>query len=412
MRRSKIVPLSLLLVALNGLAWADGFDDELEEEPPKPHKEDGPSDIDGYKKNDKTPRFIRINVRGQSVRTSPEFDAKNTANIEFTSRGGEVLAVESVQHLAQGTAVQVHVDNELRWIYVPHARKDDFQLCESEACFSALADSLDFFMRGSSVSTDQARSCGVGAGPEGLILPVHALYPQKELGTVRAEAVSAPRVFKMTVKPLWEQAKGAKGVNWTRLMSNALDKNGQGLLKRNSLSDSRMFCPNFSKLSPAQKKEFYIHLFNGIARYESNFKTSSPVFDEKRYANRTPPYNIYSGPIKPRAYSMGLFQLSYSAAPGYRPQCRIDYEKDRGKDISDPSLTIYDPQIQMECAVAIMNKWVSKDGGIGLTKDISVARSNKMRFRGGANYWSTLRNTNPATRELIASLKRFTPCWR
>jgi len=45
----------------------------------------------------------------------------------------------------------------------------------------------------------------------------------------------------------------------------------------------------------------------------------------------------------------------------------MDWRRDRNKDISDPSLTIYDPKIQMECAVTIMNKWVPRDGGVAST---------------------------------------------
>src|SRR4051812_2804305 len=118
------------------------------------------------------------------------------------------------------------------------------------------------------------------------------------------------------------------------MMSDALDKYGQNLINQRSLGDAAKFCPNFSRLNQQQKKEFWIHLFNGVARYESNFKTGTPAFDKNRHID------VYRGPIRPSAYSMGLFQLSYSSSSAYRPGCRIDYNKDRGKDISNPSLTI------------------------------------------------------------------------
>ncbi len=424
MKSRAVLPIFLLAIVPMLALAADGFDPELEEEedtmaqappaaPEAPHEEEGPSELKTYIAKKKTPRYLRINIKDYNVRTSPDFSAKRADNIDFTSKSGDVFAVEAFQPMAYGASVQINVDGESRWVYVPFFKKDDFQFCESEACFTALADSLDFFLRGSGVNMDAARMCGVSSGPEGLVLPPAAPEPLREPEQINKPAKPSPiGSVAMSVKPLWEVAKGAQAQNWTKLMAAALDKHGKGLLSRTSLSDARTFCPNYSRLSPAQRKEFYIHLFNGISRYESNFKTSIPAFDEDRYSSKTPPYNIYRGPIKPSSYSMGLFQLSYSAAPGYKPQCRIDYKKDRGKDISDPSLTIYDPQIQMECAVAVMNKWVSKDGGIGYTRDVYDSRSGRPRFRGGANYWSTLRNTNPATSNVIASLKRFTPCWK
>lgn len=459
-KKSEILSLALLLVAASPLLAGaqEGFDPELEDEPaagatpsapssatntntdtrvePKPepvpevkpeprpvaparqapHSERGPADIQTYIKEGRTPKFIRINVRGQNLRSSADFSVKRTDNITGKTAAGDLYNVESVKAMQYGSAVEVNIDGQSRWIYVSHARKSDFQVCESEACMSSLADSLDFFLHGTGVTVNQAESCGVSSGPEGLVLPQGAPAPSREPEPMirpaarPATPVNPPAQTALSVKPLWETARGAQGAQWTRLASAALDKYGQGLLNQRNISDARTFCPNFSRLTPAQKKEFFIHLMNGISRYESNFKTSVPVFDEDRYKNRTPPYNIYRGPIKPNSYSMGLFQLSYSAAPGYRPQCGIDWNKDRGKDISDPSLTIYDPKIQMECAVTILNKWITTDGGVGYTRDVRTSRGT--RFRGGANYWSTLRNTNPATQNVIASLKRFTPCWR
>jgi hypothetical protein len=374
--------------------------------PSAPYQEKGPSDITAYKQSNRAPRFLRINGKGQGVRASEDF--KGAGNIDFRSKGGEVYVVESVRHGTHSASVQINVDGEKRWVEVPYARKDDFQFCESEACFMALADSLDFFLRGSGVSAGQARDCGVSAGPEGLVLPLAAPPPPKPKPlpqTPRPKPVvkvAASGKFRPMLTPLWEKARGAQGAKWTQHISDAIDKFGQGMMGKKHLSDARAICPRFGALEPGEKKEFFLHFFNGIARYESNFKTAVPVFDEQRYKNRTPPYNLFRGPIKPRVYSMGLFALSYSAAPGYRPQCRINYDKDRRKDISDPSLTIYDPQIQAECAVTIMNKWVTRDGAIGIGGNGS---------RGGARYWGTLRGHNPAARQIASQLKRFTPCW-
>lgn len=391
-----------------------------ETEPPQeplppvgPYTERGPADLKTYINEGRTPNFIRINAAGAQILKSDDFSKTDT--LDFKSKGGELFNVKSVKPLERGASVEIDVSGQSRWVYVSHEHKDAFSVCESEACMSSLADGLDFLLHGSGVSVNQAETCGVSQGPEGLVLPPAAPAPVREPVPLppRRPVQNPPARVGLSVKPLWESSRNvsaAQGAQFTKLASDALDKYGQGLLGRGALNDARRFCPKFAGLTPAQKKEFFIHLMAGISRYESNFKLSTPVFDEDRYKARAKPYNIYRGPIKPGSYSMGLFQLSYSAAPGYKPQCRIDYKKDRGKDISDPSLTIYDPQIQMECAVTILNKWVSEDGGIGWTQ--KQDRRGRTRFQGGANYWSTLRSTNPATQEVIDSLKRFGPCWK
>jgi len=138
-----------------------------------------------------------------------------------------------------------------------------------------------------------------------------------------------------------------------------------------------------------------VHLMAGMARYESFFKPES-TFDEAGFRN------LRTGRINPKTHSQGLFQLSYASAgqKAYRGFCKFNYQADKNKDISDPSLSIYDTKKQMDCAVGILNQWVKKDGAVGLSRD-----------RGGARFWSTLRSTNPATARVRASLKRFSPCW-
>jgi hypothetical protein len=397
--------LALLLLALpNGVAIAADY------------VEKGPLDLKAYLAQGKSPSFIRIDAKGYNIRNTADFSTKDISNVNFKSKGGDLFAVASVKPMYYGAAVQIHVDDELKWVYVPYARKNDFQFCESEACFTAMANSLDYLLKGTGVGVEAAQDCGVSAGPEGLVLPKGAAHPSKEPDFLTAameehpvkKAVLAPRpytpaprpaapvatAFRLKTRPLWENAKGAQGVNWTQMMSTAMDKYGQNLIHQRTLSDAATFCPRFAALDENGKKEFWIHLFNGIGRYESNFKLGSPVFDEVRKEN------VYRGPISAKNDSMGLFQLSYGTAH-YGKGCQMDWRRDRNKDISDPSLTIYDPKIQMECAVTVMNKWVPRDGGVGLFDD-----------RGGARFWSTLRSSNSATSNVIASLRRDTACFK
>lgn len=380
----------------------------VERRPQAPYQEKGPRELKFYVDSGRTPNYLRIDAKNTRVRTSPDFDEKREDNVESRTEGGELYAVERVEPMNYGAAVQVHVGMELRWVYVPYAQKEDFQFCESEACFTAMARSFDFLLRRTGVSVEQAQSCGITEGPEGLVLPKGAAAPRREPQPNVAKPKPMPAKpaaptpepaprgdFRMSAAPAWERARGAQGTRWTQMLSESLDKWGKNLLDRNNLSDAKTFCPNFSRLSRDQKKEFWIHLFNGIAQNESNFKLGPPAFDEKLHRN------IYRGPIMPNRYSMGLFQLSYGSAGAYRPGCRIDWRRDQGKTVDDPTLTISDAKIQMDCAVTAMNKLVGQDGAVGLRND-----------RGGARFWSTLRLSNPATTQVIHGLKRFGACWR
>jgi hypothetical protein len=136
-----------------------------------------------------------------------------------------------------------------------------------------------------------------------------------------------------------------------------------------------------------------------VAKYESSFRTNT-TFDEAHKRN------VRKGRINPKTYSQGLFQLSYASAaqPAYKDFCRFDWKADRRKVLTDKSLTIYDPQLQMDCAVGIMNYLVTQNGAVGYrTHD---------DWKGGARFWSTLRSNNPATALVRKSLKRYTPCWK
>jgi hypothetical protein len=365
------------------------------------YAESGPRDLKSYIEKGKLPNYIRIDLKGINIRTSPDFSSPNASNVDFKTAGGDLFAVESVKPMHYGAAVQIHVDDDLRWVYVPYERKNDFQFCESEGCFTAMARSIDYLNKGSSVSVETSQDCQVSTGAEGLVLPRAAAPPHHEpaggfnaplsAAPVRVPALQPTDSFRMHSKPLWETARGAQGENWTQMMSAAIDKYGQKLVQQRNLKDAAKFCPRFATFDEHEKKEFWIHLLSGVARYESNFKLGVPVYDEVHQRD------VYAGPIDPLNYSMGLFQLSYGAAD-YGEGCKMSLAQDRHKDISDSSLSMYNAKAQMECAVTIMNRWVSRDGAVGLSSS-----------QGGARYWSTLRSSNPATAALIRDLHSHDP---
>lgn len=352
------------------------------------------------------PKYLRINVKGYHIRTSPDFRARTNDNIDFKTSRGATFAVRRTIKMRAGVAANILVNGEDRWVYVPNWRKKDFEFCDSEACFSDLAKVLKI-LSNQNITPDTLAECGLALNPDGSMVspdlptavtdaPMPAPLPieiarENERRIPAEKRVEVPTRLK--TKPLWESARS--GASWTKMLVESLKEHGKGLLAITKLEDQSYFCPAYPKLSKAEREEFWVHLFNGIAKYESSFKAST-TFDEKTRRN------LRSGPINPHTHSQGLFQLSYGSAAQkpYRNFCKFDFRRDRNKDLSDPSLTIYDPKKQMDCAVGIMNKWVSKDRSLGLS------------VRGGARFWSTLRSTNPATAGVRASLKRFSPCWR
>lgn len=418
------------------------------------------TDLSAYLISGSVPRYIRINVAGYNIRTTPEFSYTKTDNIDFTTNRGGMFAVRKMIPLENGVAVNLFVDGADRWVYVPNRRRQDFQFCESEACMSDLAQVLKF-LQDQKITAENLAECGLSLDAQGSLIeplkletvadnyaeasttpvvertpaeleviqaaipedkrpvktefvalpegkdaptpifrPRPAAKPEKEEGQAQAREERAEPVASASrprVNMLWEASRRSDGKQWTSLLSKALDKYGQDMIRKTSLKDAANWCPRYNKLTAGERKEFYAHLINGFGFQESGFKTNL-TFDEKTYTNPR------SGRIKPDRHSQGLFQISYTSAAqkAYKPACRFDYNKDKRKDISNSSLTIYDPKLQIECAVGILNYWVKKDGGVGFGK--------KGAHRGGARFWSTLRTNSKKSKLVRATLKRFKPC--
>lgn len=110
-------------------------------------------------------------------------------------------------------------------------------------------------------------------------------------------------------------------------------------------------------------------LLAGMCRYESNFK---PSLEYKEKFKDQQGHNVIS---------TGLFQVSRESSRGY------------GFRVTQKELK--DPYMNIDIAVAILKKWIERDG---------VLANNKSPWRGGARYWSVLRYKKDAIKGYI---KRF-----
>lgn len=360
-----------------------------------------------------TPKFLRVNVAGHNVRSSADFFGR-ADNISGQTSPNTMYAISRVEPLRDGISVGVLDQGQERFIFVPRNRQRHFQFCESEACLSDLTQVLEA-LAGQNIRTSDLFACGIALKADGtpimegeartvvdmprpqprpiaLLRQFDSRIPTAQRPQRQVAVASAPGT--LSVRPLWESSREGSR-QWTAQLLDSIRRHGRGLLATNRLSDANYWCPNYSRLTSAQREEFWVHVLNGIARVESQFRASPPPFDETLHRN------VRSGRILPDRYSMGLFQLSYTSAAQrpYRGFCNFDWARDRGRDVSDRSLTIHDPKKQMDCAVGILNKWVSQDRGLG-------RQSNN----GGARFWSSLRDSNPKSTLLRASLRRFTPC--
>jgi hypothetical protein len=201
-------------------------------------------------------------------------------------------------------------------------------------------------------------------------------------------------------RPGWERAV-ANGRYYTSAIEQSLDRYGQGLINRKSLGDAAAFCPNYSSAAfrndPALRREFWLHLFSSFSVPESRYHMVYQPFSEHLRDNVSRSTRMDGEAFN--SYSMGLFALTYKYSHYYPEYCRFNARADYGKSVIDPSLTIYNLKNQSDCAVGIMNRYVTQHGEIGF---------HGTAYNGPA--WSTLMSYNPATRrDTLRELRREFP---
>ena len=102
-----------------------------------------------------------------------------------------------------------------------------------------------------------------------------------------------------------------------------------------------------------------------MSQFESNHTASAKHIE--RFNDR------FGQPV----VSRGLLQISQESANGY------------GCDIA-PATELHKPEENIACGVRILSRWVQRDGRI-----IGYEANHKHRpWRGGARYWSVLRNNH------------------
>lgn len=171
--------------------------------------------------------------------------------------------------------------------------------------------------------------------------------------------------------PLWE-SKSPKGREWTAHVLNTLDHLGKDLLAVVP-ADAALFCPAYSRLSYAKRKQYWAFMLSSMVRFESNFKPDTSY--RENFVDR-------SGK---RVISRGLLQISKASGNAYG--CGFRSEND-----------LHDPYQNLSCGIRILNSWVGRDRRIAGKQDNI--------WRGGARYWSVLREGDKTSYRSIVSWSR------
>jgi hypothetical protein len=185
--------------------------------------------------------------------------------------------------------------------------------------------------------------------------------------------------------PFWEESDRPDTSAWTRTTMQTILDDGSALF--DGARDIAQFCPNYARLSQADRAWAWALIISAIAKYESGFNPTV------RYRERTMGRDPITGlPV----YSEGLLQLSYQDAQA-NPDCNeFDWHSDRALPPSDPRRTILDPAKNLRCGVRIMNRQVGRFGAIAFW----------------SSYWATLRPSRGSRLWTIQSMVRSTPLCR
>lgn len=181
-----------------------------------------------------------------------------------------------------------------------------------------------------------------------------------------AEALAAERK-PTTIKGkgfAWDDKEYPERSAWSDELRRAIKPNLRVL---ETAADISNYAPNYATLPESQRLDVWVSLFAAIANYESpGFKTDARYVEKKirdKQGNLVAPFP-----------SVGLLMLSYKEgeqrAYGYEP-------------LDEKAKSLEDPLVNLRCGVKVLTYWVKRDG--------VIAGGSEQAPRGGARYWSVLR---------------------
>lgn len=178
-------------------------------------------------------------------------------------------------------------------------------------------------------------------------------YPVRDFLGARTYRVKGPDI--LGVEPLW------KGKGYSERAGIIIKEFGLAELNP---ADIKNYFPGYAGASLLKRVEFWTFFLSCMATKESGLNPATK-FKES-----------FSDSNGKRVISRGLFQLSVESVNGYK---RFGIE---------PTATVnllHDPFYNLTSAMVILRRWIESDG---------VIASKTSPWRGGARYWSVLRNNS------------------
>lgn len=178
-------------------------------------------------------------------------------------------------------------------------------------------------------------------------------WPTDNNGTAYPAITSATPNAGITL--VWDNGTSERA-KWTAHVVRQLPTLGKDMLAVTP-GDHGLWHPNFQALSTLQRVEFYANLIAIMAKYESSFKPETVYAETGSLAG---------------VISRGLLQISIDSANGYG--CGLQNSEQ-----------LHDPYVSLNCGIIILNRWIGQ-------RDKVIASGSIGAWRGGARYWSVLRD--------------------
>lgn len=180
-------------------------------------------------------------------------------------------------------------------------------------------------------------------------------YPKKELIGIRRPVITS--VNRQNTRSHFNKYEFSKDF-YVRLTELCYE------LAETRPSDIMRYVNKYPQMSKEKKMHFWTFFLSCMAMRESGVNPKTRYTESFRDSRGR------------KVISRGLFQTSIESVNGYR---RHGYEG------INSYAELHDPITNLEGAVFILKHWIERDGQIS---------SNKSPWRGGARYWSVLRNND------------------
>ena len=196
-------------------------------------------------------------------------------------------------------------------------------------------------------------------------------------------------------RPLLWTGRRAGVDEWTSHLVSEIEK--RPTLLAVELVDAGEWCPNWSKLSRADRVQFFAHFIAGMTRWESNNNPNSSTPECKKgeclyngncFTHPTLGQCMKGGHAADGGVviSRGPIQLSFGSALGL------------GCKLSKPS-DLNDPFMNFTCGVQLLNGYV--------TEDRRIAGKVAGKWKGMARYFAVVRGTRTYTEMSLNHLRGF-----